>query len=415
MSSSTSPTTSPNSSPGAPSGPEVTAPVRPRPAPHTPWRRVVGAGVAVAALVGVLVLAFSWPAVTAAPRDLPVAVAGPPRAVGGVEAGLDAARPGAVELVPVADREAAVAAVEARDVSGAIVLGEAPEVLTASAASSVTHQLLTEAAEQVEAGLAQQAAGGGDPGPAPTVTVTDVVPLSPDDPRGAGLTAAQFPLVLGGVVGGVAVSLLVVGALRRVLAVAVYAAVGGTVLVAVLQSWFGVLQGDWCADAGAVYAAVGGTVLVAVLQSWFGVLQGDWWADAGAAALVLAAVAAPITGLAALVGRAGIALGVVTMVLVGNPISGATVPPEMLPWHWGEIGQWFPPGAGATLLRDLSYFPAADAGPSWLALSVWAAGGVLLTLVGHRRTAGGVEPDAGTARDERPERAPRHAEAALHG
>lgn len=384
MSSSTSPTTSPNSSPGAPSGPEVTAPVRPRPAPHTPWRRVVGAGVAVATLVGVLVLAFSWPAVTAAPRDLPVAVAGPPRAVGGVEAGLDAARPGAVELVPVADREAAVAAVEARDVSGAIVLGEAPEVLTASAASSVTHQLLTEAAEQVEAGLAQQAAGGGDPGPAPTVTVTDVVPLSPDDPRGAGLTAAQFPLVLGGVVGGVAVSLLVVGALRRVLAVA-------------------------------VYAAVGGTVLVAVLQSWFGVLQGDWWADAGAAALVLAAVAAPITGLAALVGRAGIALGVVTMVLVGNPISGATVPPEMLPWHWGEIGQWFPPGAGATLLRDLSYFPAADAGPSWLALSVWAAGGVLLTLVGHRRTAGGVEPDAGTARDERPERAPRHAEAALHG
>lgn len=357
-------------------------PDRPHPAPHTPWGRVVGLGVAVAAVVGVLVLAFSWPAVTAEPKDLPVAVAGPPQAVAGLETTLDEAQPGAVDLVPVADRDAAVAAIQERDVYGAIVLGGAAEVLTASAASSVTNQLLTAAASQLQAGLAQQAAAGGDPAAAPTVTVTDVVPLSADDPRGTGLTAALFPLVLGGIVGGVAVSLLVVGALRRVLAVA-------------------------------VYSAVGGVVLVAVLQSWFGALQGDWWINAGAAALALAAVAAPITGFVALLGRAGIALGAVTMMLVANPISGATMPPEFLPGHWGEIGQWFPPGAGATLLRDLSYFPSADAGPAWLALGLWAAAGVLLSLVGHLRTAGGVEPDAEAARDEALERAARHGEPAL--
>ncbi|MFB7797460.1 hypothetical protein [Isoptericola sp. NPDC056134] len=363
---------------------DTTAPPVERPAPHTPWGRVVGLGVAVAAVVGVLVLAFSWPAVTAEPKDLPVAVAGPPQAVAGVGAALVEAQPGAVDLLPVADRDAAVAAIQERDAYGAIVLGEAPEVLTASAAGSVTNQLLTGLAPRLQAGLAQQAAAaGGDPAAAPSVTVTDVVPLSPDDPRGTGLTAAMFPLLLGGMLGGIAISVLVVGALRRVLAVA-------------------------------VYAAVGGGVLVAVLQSWFGVLQGDWWTNAGAAALALAAVAAPITGFVALLGRAGIAVGTVTMMLVANPISGATMPPEFLPWHWGEIGQWFPPGAGATLLRDLSYFPSADAAPAWLALGLWAAAGVLLSLVGHLRTAGGVEPDAEAARDEALERAARHGEPALH-
>lgn len=336
----------------------------PHPAPHTPWGRVVGLGVAVAAVVGVLVLAFSWPAVTAEPKDLPVAVAGPPQAVAGLETTLDEAQPGAVDLVPVADRDAAVAAIQERDVYGAIVLGGAPEVLTASAASSVTNQLLTAAASQLQAGLEQQAAAaGGDPAAAPTVTVTDVVPLSADDPRGTGLTAALFPLVLGGIVGGVAVSLLVVGALRRVLAVA-------------------------------VYSAVGGVVLVAVLQSWFGALQGDWWTDAGAAALALAAVAAPITGFVALLGRAGIALGAVTMMLVANPISGATMPPEFLPWHWGEIGQWFPPGAGATLLKELSYFPDASTAFAWAVLAGWTAVGVLLTaiaVVRERRTPDSVD------------------------
>jgi len=363
---------------------DTTAPPVERPGPHTPWGRVVGLAVGVAAVVGVLVLAFSWPAVTAEPKDLPVAVAGPDQAVAALEATLDEAQPGVVDLVPVTDRAAAVAAIEARDVYGAIVLGEAPEVLTASAASSATNQLLTGAAAQIQAGLAQQAAAGGDPAAAPTVAVTDVVPLSADDPRGTGLAAALFPLLLGGIAGGVAISLLLVGALRRVLAVA-------------------------------VYAAVGGVVLVAILQSWFGALQGDWWTNAGAAALALAAVAAPITGFVALLGRAGIAVGAVTMMLVANPISGATMPPEFLPWHWGEVGQWFPPGAGATLLRDLSYFPSADAAPAWLALGLWAAAGVLLSLVGHLRTAGGAEPDAEAARDETLERAARHGEPALRG
>ena len=92
-----------------------------------------------------------------------------------------------------------------------------------------------------------------------------------------------------------------------------------------------------------------------------GALQGDFWVNSAAIALALTAIAAPILGFVALIGRAGIALGVLTFLLFANPISAAAIPVEFLPVPWGAIGQWFPPGAAATLLRDLSYFPAADA------------------------------------------------------
>ena len=50
---------------------------------------------------------------------------------------------------------------------------------------------------------------------------------------------------------------------------------------------------------------------------------------------------------------------------------------------WGAIGQWLVPGASASLLRDLSYFPnAASLGFDWLVLAVWAIGGVALTVIG---------------------------------
>ncbi|ROS77146.1 hypothetical protein [Cellulomonas sp. PhB143] len=325
------------------------------PPPHTPYRRVVASGLAIAAAVCLVVLAFSWPSVTSEPKDVPVAVTGPAQAVDALDQAVQQQMPGVIDLLRVDDRAAAVDAIETRDAYGAVVLGKTPEVLTASAAGSAVEQVVTGLATQLQE---QQ----------PATTVTDVVPLSPDDPHGTGLTAALFPLVLGGMLGGIGISILVVGAGRRILAVG-------------------------------VYAVVGGLALTAILQAWFGSIQGDWWANAAAIALALAAIASPITGAVALLGTAGIGVGAVLMMLVANPLSGATVPPEFLPWHWGAIGQWFPPGAGATLLRDESYFPSAPAGLAWLALGLWTAAGVLGSLVGHFRTAGGTEPDAEAALD----------------
>ncbi|MBE1874112.1 hypothetical protein [Myceligenerans pegani] len=378
------------------------------PAPHTPAGRLVGATLGLGLVLTLIVLAFTWPAVTADAKDLPVAITGPDDAVTALTDQLEEARPGALDLIEVADRDEAVHAVETRETYGGIVLGdlsagEAPEVLTSSAAGGVTHQLMNQIAQQlqtavterataamsermtaaqaeaaeatqravqdaVSAALAAAARGERPPapeGPAPApdpmtieiprVTVTEVVPLSDDDPNGSGFTAALFPTLLGGMIGGIGISIAVQGALRRVVATLLYAVLGGGILTGVLQGWFGALQGDW------------------------------WWTLA-ALSLSIGAIAAPITGIVALVGRAGIAAGPVLMLLIGNPIAGVTVPKEFLPWQWGEIGQWFPPGASGTLLRDLSYFPAADPANAWIALGAWAAGGIVLSLVGHART-----------------------------
>ncbi|HEY6801172.1 MAG TPA: hypothetical protein VI121_11050, partial [Agromyces sp.] len=173
-----------------------------------------------------------------------------------------------------------------------------------------------------------------------------------------------FPLVLGGMLGGIAISLTIVGTMRRVAAVL-------------------------------LYSVAGGLALAGIMQGWFGSLQGDYWLNSAAIALALAAIAATITGFAALMGRAGIALGAVTMLLFANPISAAAFPKEFLPMPWGEIGQWFPPGAAATLMRELSYFPATDMTFPWLVLAGWVAGGILLALIGHFREAGGVEHGSG--------------------
>jgi len=333
----------------------------PHAGPHSPWRRVLGLGIALAGLVAVVVLAFSWPGVASEPRDLPLVVAGPEAQVIQLEAGLDERADGLFEVTVVDDREAAVAAIETRAAYGAIVIGQEPDVLTSSAASPIVAQQLAGLATVLQAQLQSAAAAQVPAGVTPpviTVTVTDVVPLAEADPRGSGLVAAAFPLVLGGMIGGIAITIGLVGALRRLVALGVYAVVGGLALAGILQGWFGVLQGSLVLNAAVFTAA-------------------------------LLAIGAPIVGFAALVGRAGVAIGPVLFLLIANPISAAAQPVEFLPAPWGAVGQWFPPGAAATLIRDTSYFPASDTAFPWLVLGGWAAVGILLALVGHVRATGG--------------------------
>ncbi|WP_370617987.1 hypothetical protein [Mumia sp. Pv 4-285] len=327
------------------------------------WGRAAVAATLAAFVVTLVVAAFVWPAATTTPHDLPVAVAGPPAAVDAVEKTLDEAAPGRFDLTGVADRDAAVAAVEQRDAYGAIVLGDEPEVLTASAAGAATHQAMTRLAGELGTALA---ARSGAPAPSsPTVTVTDVASLSTDDAQGIGMTAAAFPLVIGGIAGGVVISLLVTGRGRRVAALGLYAVLAGAGTTAVVQGWFGILQGDAVQNA----AAVG---------------------------LAFLATSSLIVGLSSVIGRAGIGVGALLTLLVANPIASAAQPPEFLPGAWGEIGQLFVPGAAVNLLRSLSYFPEADLTKQLVVLGVWAAAGIALTLLGRHgdaTTADAVVPE----------------------
>jgi hypothetical protein len=327
--------------------------------PHTRWRFAVLFGLAGALIVGVVVLAFVWPTATASAHKLPVAITGPSASVSAVEKVIDDKAVGVIEFHRTGNRDAAVAEIKDRTVYGAIILpsrhGTSPEILTASAANSSATQLLNGIGTQLQAQLMEQvAAAHGNP-LAVHVTVTDVVPLASTDKNGTGLIAASFPLVLGGILGGILVSLLVVGVVRRLLALLIYGVAAGLVVGLVLQTLFGILQGDFLITALAL-------------------------------GLAMVATASVVTGFNALLGARGIAVGSVITMLIGNPISASSLPPQFLAGPWGSIGQFFVPGAASALVRDLSYFPASDLGRYWLTLGCWALAGIVLSVAGHFRS-----------------------------
>lgn len=217
------------------------------------------------------------------------------------------------------------------------------QLLTASAASPTVAQLLGKA---VTAGAP---AGS-------RMQVTDVVAAPAGDPRGSVLGASILPLAIAGVAAGSAVTMLG-------------------------------LRGGRAATALIGVATLVGLAAVTVTDSWLGVLTGHWWTEAGALGLTVLAVGATVAGLAALVGPAGVGLGALLMVLLGNPFSGVTSAPELLPEPVGTIGQLLPPGAGGSLLRSVAFFDGRAAGGAALTLALWAALGLTAVLVGARRRA----------------------------
>jgi hypothetical protein len=318
--------------------------------------------VVVVSLQMLLVPLFAGPAANIAPRDLPLAVAGPPPAAAELAGRLETGRPGAFDVTVVSDGAAADEAIRNREVYGALVLGPAgPELRVATAASPTVATLLTQAATEL---------GGGTP-----VPVRDVVPTDADDPRGTGFAAAFLPLAMAAMLAGV----LIFFALRR--RAARFAALG----------------------TFAVLAGLGGA---AVQQYWLGVLPGDYLANAAVIGLFSLAVAATMSGLGAVADRAGVALGAVTVFLVGNALSAVGSAAALLPQPWGEVGQWLPIGAGGTLLRSVAYFDGnGGAAGAWV-LTAYVLGGLLLVAVGRRGLAGrpapapaaAAEPDHALAR-----------------
>ncbi len=332
-----------------PSAPDA-APVTDQP---TSWQHLSGLAVGLSLLVTLVLLAFSWPATVAEPRDLPLAVVGQQEQVEAMGGTLAQSAPGVFSVEAATDRAAAVRMIEEREVYGAVVMAPAPEVLVSSAANVAVSQVLAGLAAPLQA-MAPPAAADAAAEPV-AVEVTDVVPLSEDDPRGTGLSAAALPIVIGGMLGGVVTSLVVRGASRRIVGLVGYSVLSGGAMTLVLGPWFGFLPSN---------------------------PVGIW----AVFALTVLSISSCIAGLASLVGRAGIAVGALTFLLLGNPLSGVALPKEFLPGPWGEIGQLLPPGAGSTLLRLVSYFPEASTLQPWLVLTAWTALGLALLLIGHRRT-----------------------------
>ncbi|MFD9035176.1 ABC transporter permease [Streptomyces sp. NPDC059567] len=309
--------------------------------PATATRKTFAVMVLIPVVVALALSAFAWPAARIAPRDLPIGLAGPATATAPLEQRLTE-HDGAFEVHRYGSAAAARTAIEDRVVYGAVIVTpQGPELLTASAASPVVAGLLREAV------TAQAPAGT-------PMKVTDVVPAPAGDPRGSAFGSSLFPLILAGVASGVLVTILGLRRARAALAL-----------------------------AGA--AALAGIVGTALGHSWLGALTGDWWAEAGVLALTVLAIGATLAGLAALLGKPGLGLGALLMILIGNPFSGVASAPELLPAPAGALGQWLPPGAGGSALRSVAFFDGGGTGGPLLVLGVWAAAGLAALLLGGRR------------------------------
>jgi hypothetical protein len=137
--------------------------------------------------------------------------------------------------------------------------------------------------------------------------------------------------------------------------------------------------------ATVVFAGVAGVTIAALLRYVFGSIDQNLFGVAAGLTLGILAAGLTMLGLGSLFGRIGLALGAMLALLVGNPLSGLNSAPEMLPSGWGELGQWLPQGATATLLRSTAFFDGAGSTMPILVLTCWVAAGVALIVLAALR------------------------------
>lgn len=318
-------------------------------------KKLVAVVLGLSAVIGLMLLAFVLPSINSGPHELKLGIAGPVQATAQISASLEASKPGAFDTRDFADADALRDAIRNRDVVGGIAVdATGPHVLIATAGGTPIAQTLT----GVASGLAESSGA--------KVPVEDVVPLTADDPTGAGLTALALPLVFGGIMPAVVlVQLFPRSIVKRVL------------------------------GAGGV-AVVAGSALTAILQFGTNSLDGNYLLTALALTLGMSAISLPILGLESLLGMKGFALGAVTMMFIGNPLSGMATTAAWLPAGWGALGQLLPPGAAGASVRSTAFFDGHGAATPLLVLACWIVVGIALCVAAGRKKASTpvVEPEA---------------------
>ncbi|WP_327289755.1 ABC transporter permease [Streptomyces sp. NBC_01198] len=340
------------------------------------WRQAVIMIVGLPLVIALAVMAYAWPAARIAPRDLPVGVVSTGTASQSVVEGLEHGRPGAFDIRLYPDQAAARSAIEHRDVYGAFVVAPGHvTVLEATAASPTVAQLVDAAGHQLAAHTAASAGGtstaasgigsgsapasasaSGAGGAGAVVRTVDVVPTSVHDPRGLAFSASLLPLTICSII------------------IALFTTIGARLRPG--PSRVVPLMATCAAAAFAVYL---------VAQTFLGALPHDHAATWAAVALTMLAISAPTAGLVTLLGHRGLGLSAALMVFVGNPFSGSTSAPELLPKAAADIGRWLPPGAGAGLVRGTAYFGGSGSAGPLVVLGVWSVLGLAVVAFGRRR------------------------------
>lgn len=310
--------------------------------PGASWRRMATSGGVLIAIMVALVIAFALPGIHSAPRDVPITVVGSQAQRTQFEAALDKAGEGVWHYHSASNVAAAKDQILDRSVYGVFVVTDTgTKLYYASAASEAVATLLTQTASHLEATT-------GTP-----VTATDVRPFTSTDPRGVGLAAGALPIALGGWIAAVGIIALIAGTWQRLATAGGFAIAGGFALVGVL---FGI-----------------------------GALQGNYLADSLAAMLSIGATSFLVLGLQRFLKGIGIGIAALILIVLGNPLSGLSSAPELLPHPWGALGQLLPPGATGTLLRNVSFFDGHAIAMPLAILTAWLVVGLIMYGLGTLR------------------------------
>ncbi|HEY6295425.1 MAG TPA: hypothetical protein VIX15_07150 [Streptosporangiaceae bacterium] len=320
-------------------------PDAPRPNHQPNPRRLFAVSVA-AALVGfILTLSFGFADHAPAPHGVRVAVAAPAGLVQGLTSGLAHAVPGGFTVMAAPSAQAVIDTVRSQSAAGGLVTGASGPVtiVTAGAAGLSQQQAITAALTAAATALHRQ------------VRSLDVAPLPAGDRAGLSVFVFELGLLLPSVIGSIGLFLL--GRRFRV--------------------W-------WRITAAVLFAVVTACGSVLVLDVILGALTGAGAGLIGVGFLGSLTFVAFVTACQAVTGLPGTGLAALVFVVVGNAVSGGTVPFAFLPGGFRQVAPWLPNGAVVSAARDVVYLPGSDLSHPLLVLGVWLAGS-LAVLAGVDR------------------------------
>jgi hypothetical protein len=300
----------------------------------------VAIGASIAGLL--LSLSFGYSNHSPTPHDLPVDVVGPATVVRHIQAGLDHAAPGGFDVVPATSVSAARNRILGQDAGGALLVPPSgpTTILTAGAGGLTVQQVVRSALWASSRALGRPA------------IVRDIAPLPPSDRSGLASFDFELGLLLPSVLA--CVLLYFVGRTQRI-----WNRIAAAAVFVVLVSAAGVL---------AQYAIVGSLSAAPAAAYGVGVL--------GAASFVLFIVACQTV-----LGLAGTALAAVTLIFVGNALTGGTTPRWLLPDAYRQLSNWMPTSAIVRSLRSVVYFGGDGLGHPLLVMFVWSGVALLLIVV----------------------------------
>lgn len=185
------------------------------------------------------------------------------------------------------------------------------------------------------------------------VTITDVAPMTEEDPQGLALNVLALPLAFGGMASAMVFSRAIKHRGLRLLGALSFSVLGGLAVAAILQFGFHAVEGNYLEFAGVLALGIAGTNMF-------------------------------VLGLEALWGMKGFALGAILTMFLSNPLSGMATGWHWLPQPWGALGQYLPIGAAGNATRSVAFFDGAGIAHSVWVLLGWVVIGSALMFVSSK-------------------------------